>query len=600
MTSPDSTLGSRFLWKAFAGYGLLILLTVAVLGELITDRVRDDLEAELTRELRAAAHCVAGEALQMLRERGDETSRGFGETVLATARSAELRFTLFDGSGQVFADTAVPVDEPAVLAGDDGGWREALSAGEFSGPIGATAGGAAALAFAQRLDDDGVARGVLRASRPRAAVDRPIAAVRDLVLAALAVALLSAFALAFARARAIERPLQRMSAVAQAMAQGDFSHRLSIDDRDAFGELAHALNQLGSVSRDRIDVMATDRSRVLAILGAMVEGVVAVDEDECIVHLNTAAARILDTQSGHAIGRRVWEVTRIREVSDILAQALRTGEERSAQVRVVAPPRDRWVELHASPLHDSDGVVAGAVVVLHDVSDLRRLEAIRRDFVANVSHELKTPITAIRGMVETVLDDPDMDEQHRQSFLRRIREQTGRLATLVVDLLTLSRLEAEGSAHELEVLDLRVPVRESLQALAEPAALRGIEVELEEPDRPVRVLGDLESLRLLASNLLDNAVKYTPQGGQVWLRLRTDADHAILDVVDTGIGIDRKHLDRIFQRFYRVDKARSRELGGTGLGLSIVKHVCATHRGDVSVESEPGRGSTFRVRLPLV
>src|SRR5690606_30086121 len=243
--------------------------------------------------------------------------------------------------------------------------------------------------------------------------------------------------------------------------------------------------------------------------------------------------------------------------------------------------------------------VAGAVVMLNDVTELRRLEAIRREFVANVSHELKTPITAIRGLVETVLDDEEMPADTRRDFVARIKDQSLRLSTLVTDLLTLSRLESGGELRELAPIDLRPSVRDSVTALAGMAEAKRIRVHTDLPEYPVRVLGDVESLRLLINNLFDNAIKYTPAGGEVTLRVGIEDTVARLDVIDNGIGIEPKDQERIFQRFYRVDKARSRELGGTGLGLAIVKHVCFAHGGEVGVQSVPGSGSTFSVRLPL-
>ena len=241
----------------------------------------------------------------------------------------------------------------------------------------------------------------------------------------------------------------------------------------------------------------------------------------------------------------------------------------------------------------------GAVVVLHDVSRLERLETVRRDFVANASHELKTPITAIRGLVETLIDDKEIAPETQERFLTKIRDQSGRLSAIVTDLLTLSRLEAESGDSRYTPLDLREPVLASAQALTPAAEEKGIVLETQLPDVRVEVAGDNEALGQVVTNLLDNALKYTPKGGKVWVRLTSQSGNAVLEVQDTGIGIEPRDRERIFERFYRVDKARSRELGGTGLGLSIVKHIVLAHNGKVSVDSTPGTGSTFRVSLPL-
>ncbi|MEK7477616.1 MAG: ATP-binding protein [Candidatus Coatesbacteria bacterium] len=231
---------------------------------------------------------------------------------------------------------------------------------------------------------------------------------------------------------------------------------------------------------------------------------------------------------------------------------------------------------------------------------IRRLETVRQDFVANVSHELKTPVTAIRGLAETLIDDPAMDRETHRGFLAKVRDQAERLSRLVGDLLALSRVESGGAALEREALDFRDPVQDSVRALESAAGAKGIGFEAAISPEPLAVRGDREALRQVADNLLDNAVKYTPAGGRVRVVLRREAGEAVLEVIDTGPGIGPEHLGRIFERFYRVDKARSRELGGTGLGLSIVRHVALAHGGQASVESTVGQGSTFRVRLPIV
>jgi two-component system phosphate regulon sensor histidine kinase PhoR len=234
------------------------------------------------------------------------------------------------------------------------------------------------------------------------------------------------------------------------------------------------------------------------------------------------------------------------------------------------------------------------------VTDLRRLETVRRDFVANVSHELKTPLTAIHGLIETILDDPSMETDTRNHFLSRIHEHSSRLTNLVHDLLALARIEATDSSVEHHVMDLRDPVRGSASRLLASAKQKGLELSVDVPEVAVEVDGDEEALREVMDNLLDNAVKYTPAGGRVRVAMTRDEGEATVVVSDTGIGIAREHVDRIFERFYRVDKARSRELGGTGLGLAIVKHLVQAHGGRITVDSEPGQGSTFRVSLPLV
>jgi two-component system phosphate regulon sensor histidine kinase PhoR len=322
-----------------------------------------------------------------------------------------------------------------------------------------------------------------------------------------------------------------------------------------------------------------------------------VDREERVVLMTGVARRLLDIAAEGSVGRKIWEITRVPDVLETLGASLREGRSLSGELVLAKSPRDQVIEYQVAPIRDGAGATTGAVLVLHDVSELRKMDQVRRDFVANVSHELKTPLTAIRGSVETVLDDPDMDPDTARRFLTMIRENTSRLSALVTDLLALSRIESEEAAFRSRPVDVREPVLDSVRRLGPMAAARSIALAAEVGAAPVLALGEREAIVEIADNLVTNALQYTRPGGTVAVRLRRDADAVLLEVEDTGIGIDAEHLDRIFERFYRVDKARSREVGGTGLGLSIVKHLVQAMQGAVSVTSQPGAGTTFTVRL---
>ena len=315
--------------------------------------------------------------------------------------------------------------------------------------------------------------------------------------------------------------------------------------------------------------------------------------------MNSAAEAILGIDATSAQGRRIWEVTRVVEVSEALNDAMKEDRVRVSEARIAKPQKDQVIQLIGSPLKNANGERVGAVVVMHDVSELRQLEGVRRDFVANISHELKTPLAAIRGLVETLIDDDEMEPATHQRFIEKIHDQSMRLSSLVSDLLTLSRLESDQGGVQFESTDLREAVAESYRALVHAAESKKVEMAARVADGPVVIEGDGEALRELVDNLLSNAIKFTPEGGRVNMRLGVEGPNAVLTVEDTGIGIAPEDQGRIFERFYRVDKARARQLGGTGLGLSIVKHVALAHGGNVSLKSAPGRGSTFRVQIPL-
>lgn len=374
---------------------------------------------------------------------------------------------------------------------------------------------------------------------------------------------------------------------------------------DEFARLEACLDENEASFVEQVEQLKAERNRLTAVLGGMVEGVLAIDRDRQVLHLNAVAANWFGRPGPElAVGRPIYELSRQPEIAGALIEAMEKRKQVSrtfALVRLAGedggPNR---FELNASPLLSSrrDGeLVEGAVAVIHDITELERLESVRRDFVSNVSHELKTPLTAIHGYVETLLEADPIDGPTRGRFLRKIRRQSNRLGALVSDLLTLSRIESSTEPPE-EVLDLRSAAGEVLNLLGPASEERGLELVAEFPDEAVEVMGEEEAIRQALSNLVDNAVKYSSAGGRVLVRLQAENGRAVLEVEDRGPGIAGEHLDRIFERFYRVDRARSRQLGGTGLGLAIVKNVARRHGGGVEVESERGRGSTFRLWLP--
>jgi two-component system phosphate regulon sensor histidine kinase PhoR len=448
--------------------------------------------------------------------------------------------------------------------------------------------------------DDHGARllGFVRTSLPDTLVRERRASVRTNVILGAAGAALCGLVLALVVTRRLTTRLARMARAARDITEGREPGPLPTESTDETGDLARDLQKLAGQLERRLDVIEGERNRLTAVLGSMMEGVVAVDRSEQVLHLNVVAADLLRASPTESVGRRIWEVTRVHQICETLEKVLETDAEVVREIRLEEGGPRRVLEAYASPLRDGQGELRGAVVVLHDITELLRLETVRRDFVANVSHELKTPLTAIRGLLETLLDDGAMDAETRSRFLGKAHDQSLRLTTLVKDLLALSRIESEETAVEHRRMDLCRPLREAIRRLDPGLQGRALTVDVSLPDEPVHVFGDEEAIRQIADNLLDNALKYTPDGGRVGIRVASESDGIVFEVEDSGIGIASHHLDRIFERFYRVDKARSRELGGTGLGLSIVKHLVEALHGSVSVKSEVGRGTAFRVVLP--
>lgn len=357
--------------------------------------------------------------------------------------------------------------------------------------------------------------------------------------------------------------------------------------------VAAAFVAKGAALANEADAVRAAGQRLVAAFDAVSEGVVVLDERRCVIAQNAAARELLGL-GADAIGRPVADVL----PWPALARAIELRHDPEATKSFELDGIETGGRVLA--VRVLAGAHASIVIGIDDQSRLRRLESLRRDFVGNVSHELKTPLAAIQGFVETLQDDPAMPVATRERFLERIAMQTARLATLVSDLLTLSRLDDDGGVHDAEPSDFAAVVRETVRDLHLLAERRGVHLAIAGADAPIHVAADEEALRQIASNLIDNAIKYTPAAGNVRVSLRRDGSRVRLEVEDTGIGLTPEDQERVFERFYRVDRARSRELGGTGLGLSIVKNTVKRLGGEVGVTSQLGKGSSFRVDLPIL
>lgn len=335
--------------------------------------------------------------------------------------------------------------------------------------------------------------------------------------------------------------------------------------------------------------------RLETVLGSMVEGVIAVDEGQRILFANRAARALLDMQAANPVGRPIWEIIRHSRIDEVIRTVL-AGRETPA-VEIDLPRKHLVVAVMASRLPGNPS--SGAVLVFHNITELRRLENIRRDFVSNVSHELKTPLTAIQAYTETLLDGALEEPEHRIGFVERIAEQANRLHALIQDLLQLARIESGENVFEVQPVDVASVVDECVEEQSAVAQSKSQCLFTEPSVSEISVRADAEGLRTILSNLIDNAVKYTQEGGTIAVRWRAEEGSAVIEVQDNGPGIPEEHHPRIFERFYRVDRARSRDVGGTGLGLSIVKHLVQVFGGEIDIRSQPGQGTTFAVHLPL-
>ena len=577
----------RIQLKLMAVLAGLVVSSVLASGYVAERGLRSRELARMERSLRERSELVR-ELVGNIRLEPSASSRLDG-IARRGAAAAGARVTLIAADGTVVADSDVPVDELARLENhaDRPEVRAALS-----GQAG----------HVQRRSETvfrellylalplGPGAGVVRLAVDVDEVDAAAVELRRQLLVAGAFGLAAALVLSFLFSAYTVRPLGELREGLAAIARGDLGRRLPVSSRDELGEIARAVNAMAGQLRLRLDEITAEKEQLHAVLSSMVEGVLVLDSDGRIVMVNPRARELLSIW-GPAEGRKLLEVARLPRIDD----ALREAPAAAAPVVSDMEVGGRSILLHAVRF-PAQGPPMGTVAVFHDVTELRHLENVRRDFVANASHELQTPLTAIRGFAETLLANslpPDKVRSQIEVILRNAE----RLGNLIRDMMELSRIESRRVPLQPSEVDVVKLTRLVLRDMEPRTRERSLRVSLEQAE-PVAAWADRRALEQVLTNLLDNAVKYTDPGGSVTVHVGSTPDAVRISIRDTGIGIPAEDQARIFERFYRVDKARSRALGGTGLGLAIVKHLVQAMDGEIYVESHPGQGSTFRFSLP--
>jgi len=388
-------------------------------------------------------------------------------------------------------------------------------------------------------------------------------------------------------------PVLEVTAVAEAIASGQLDHRILKNEPGELGQLARSLNRMADSFTQLLAKARSDQAKLETILAGMSEGIIVIDSRRYLSFANDAAARLLHLDEKTLTGRPVWEV--LREQSLLAALDAAPPQRRRLHL---GPIDGRQIELTVCPL-TGEGSGAGFILVLHDITETVRYQELRKEFVANVSHELRTPLTVIRGFIEMLRDGAIDDAKRRENYLCTIDRNAQQLANLVNDLLELSRLESQPGLGKQAPISLAPLVQRVADFMRPAAEKRAHRLTLELLPLSPSIMGRADYIERAVINLLDNAIKYTPEGGSITVRVSATDKQAQIDVADNGVGISLEDQSRIFERFYRVERSRSRDMGGTGLGLAIVKHIATAHGGSVSVQSEPGKGSTFRLHLPL-
>ena len=437
--------------------------------------------------------------------------------------------------------------------------------------------------------------GVIRVALPLANIEKMLDGIRNAIIFSIIFALLLAFVLGSLITAGIIKPVNKIIRISRKFSAGDFTHKIYHDSHDEIGELADTLNKMATDIEAKMKDVNNQSQQLKAIFNSMIEGVMLTDREGHIASVNQAIERIFQVVKQDVEGKTFLEAIRNNDIAEIITVVLNAGKLVSKEITLVYPVQSIF-EVNATPIFES-GSVSGCLVVIHDITEIRRLETMRRDFVANVSHELKTPLTSIKGFVETLLEGALEDKKNNRNFLKIIQEHADRLDKLVNDLLSLSHLESKGIVIEKREFNLNDQVKEVIAGFKSQLKNKGIEVTNQLPKELI-INGDKDRVEQVLVNLIDNAIKFNKDKGSIKIYKQDHNENIKIIIEDFGMGIPGKDISRIFERFYRVDKARSRELGGTGLGLSIVKHIVELHGGTVGVESTEGLGSQFWFTLP--
>ncbi|CAM3880496.1 ATP-binding protein [Cohnella lubricantis] len=594
----------KFRVKLTALFMLVIGLTVIAAGILMGRSYQvnhqNTLKSHMMSEIRvliAAAPWPSGQTAA-------EQTAYLESQALRFKELADMRITYIRPDGVVLGDSD---HDPATMENHANRKevKEAMASGVGSSIRRSTTLGESMLYVAMPVQQDGKIEGVVRLAVSLRDVERSLGNMwLALVFGLLILFMIAAF-ISYRIARSVTRPLERMTSAAKRMANMDYEIRIPVGGKkDEASELARALNAMASSLQGQLDEIRQNEVRLQSVLDNMTSGVVMIDPNGRIKLYNRSAEQLLGSTAQERVGRGFSEAKQQYELVQLIREALQSHEPLHEELTVYYP-EERLLELIFVPMRMNEGQEPGLLLVLQDVTAIRRLERMRSEFVANVSHELKTPVAAVKGFAETLLAGAVNDPETAHSFLTIIHDESERLNRLIGDILELSKIESRRSPLQFSPIDLHAFVERLVEFMSTEAAKKNIQLEWQ-AEEGLFVEADEDRLGQILLNLLQNGINYTPDGGSVRVKAElldgdgSEEDRVRITVSDTGIGIPKKDLPRIFERFYRVDKARSRSSGGTGLGLSIVKHLAELHHGSIRVESTVGVGSHFVLELPLI
>jgi two-component system phosphate regulon sensor histidine kinase PhoR len=582
----------KISWKLFLTYIIIIIIFAISIELLATFHLRNYYINHLASDLESTANLIKDFLYQDITENNLFQLKSKTE---ALAKEIKTRITIIDTKGRVLSDSEksstlldTHTDRPEI--------KEAL--------LGKT-GKSIRYSFTLEIDmlyiaipivEDNQILSIVRLALPLTEVNKNIAYLRRIILSATIISLLIASLISLIISLNITRPIKEMTEISQRISKGDFSKKLEIRSQDEIGQLSLALNQMSEDLENKIKIISEDKNKMEIILSSVIEGIAAIDKKGKFILCNYAFEKIINCSRDKALGRFHWEIIRNNQLNELLKDTIQKSQTSTQEITILFP-QEKIFSASSTPLGEKENIW-GAVVVLNDITQIKRLEKMREEFVANVSHELRTPLTSIQGFIETLKGGAINDPEKAKHFLKIIEKQSNRLNNLVEDILKLSKIESQEIVVNLQSTNLKDLLDKVIVEFKENILQKKLQITTNiSPQFPLLKVVP-EQIELALGNLLDNAIKYTPEKGEISIYFLEREKDVYLEIADNGIGISPEHLPRIFERFYRVNKDRSRDLGGTGLGLAIVKHVVKVHKGMIGVDSHPGKGAKFFIILP--
>jgi len=595
----------KIMWQLFLSYLMVIGLPLIVITWYASSSFDEFYMKGTVEDLKSRAYLIGSQVEEYMTR---SSTDGIDSLCKLLSHQVNTRFTVISPSGKVLGDSEKKPDSMENHANRS----EVIAA--FSGKVGVSK----RYSFTMKSEMiytavpvhvSGRIAAVVRTALPKKIIDDAIYRLYARVALAVIITAILAALTSYLVSRKLSLLIKDMRNGAQRFAAGDFSGKLLLSGYEETDQLAAALNEMASNLGDMITQITSQRNKLDAILSSMNEGVVAIDSGERIIIVNRAAAFLFGIEEKNATGKWIGEVLRNSGIHDFLLKVLHTDKPEESEIMLLSATGERngnreiYLQLHGSALKNASLDSVGAIMVVNDITQIKKTDMIRKDFVANVSHELRTPLTSIKGFVETLLSGAMNNPEEAKRFLGILSNQADRLNTIVEDLLVLSKIEFDVGKNAMDFTEGSVNhvLDSAIEACILNATRKNITIE-RCYENPIIARMEPNLLEQAVVNLVDNAINYSENGRHIWINavISEDGKETIISVKDEGFGIAREHLDRLFERFYRVDKARSRKLGGTGLGLSIVKHIALAHGGRVEVESAPGKGSVFFIYLPRV